>query len=645
MLKTAIDNTIAPYTRAENFLNETSFLIEKSIQNAQNEVYTEGILPEIRSLINEQLNPSYDNRLSISKTQGITGNFESKYEIPTSSKNKLNRLLKIMPNGSIGIAGPRGAGKSTLIHSFCSGWIEKFKDKPVVALMTSAPVDYEPRDFLLHIFSSVCKKVLDLNGEESQNYIVFSGDFQKSTFLPKNLFTTDGLVSISLVAIILFFLKEIDITFSNKNPFITFESSKSTISFLIAVILIFLVCLILFYPTFKKSIYKKMYQKKDENKIVTQTEIVRQAKQNIQIIKFQSSFSSGWSGALSFPFGIKGGISSAAMLSQNQLSLPEIVEKYCDFIELLSSEYEIIIGIDELDKISSSNKAHRFLNEIKGIFNLKNCYYLISVSENAISSFNKRGMPFRDAFDSSFDDIISVNHLDFKSSKELIRRRVIGMSVPFMCLCYLMSGGLARDLIRICRDLVEFHEQEPKKDNISSLSKEIIKKDIMSKISAMKIDGKKSSNAENGLAQEMIEKIYQLENSLETKSTLWTCCLDLMSVPERSLISSHDEQNENHESNFLKVQVGTYLYYVITVMDFFEKEHDKPTFEKLENSDMFDNLAKAHYFIGLCPKLAEKIVTDFRRENGMITNQPNQNQLTDIKLAQQMNIITSYNQA
>lgn len=38
------------------------------------------------------------------------------------------------------------------------------------------------------------------------------------------------------------------------------------------------------------------------------------------------------------------------------------------------------VGIDELDKIESAEQAQAFLNEIKGLFGVPGCQFLVSVS-------------------------------------------------------------------------------------------------------------------------------------------------------------------------------------------------------------------------------------------------------------------------
>jgi len=105
--------------------------------------------------------------------------------------------------------------------------------------------------------------------------------------------------------------------------------------------------------------------------------------------------------------------------------------------------------------MESDEKAHLFLNEIKAIFGVPGVFFLVSVSENAISSFERRGLPFRDVFDSSFDTIVYVGHLNLDGSKRILKRRTTGLPEPFIAFCHCLSGGLPRDLIRACRDMVE----------------------------------------------------------------------------------------------------------------------------------------------------------------------------------------------
>ena len=177
---------------------------------------------------------------------------------------------------------------------------------------------------------------------------------------------------------------------------------------------------------------------------------------NLLAIRFQRTFSSDWSGTAgigggSLPINIDSQWSRGASWARQPQTYPELVGRLREFIASLTRHYSVVIGIDELDKLESSAKAEQFLNDIKGIFGIRECYFLVSVSEEAAANFKGRGVPFRDVFDSCFDNVIIVSYLDHASAKQLLYGRVIGWPAPFIALCYVLSGGLARDLIRAAR--------------------------------------------------------------------------------------------------------------------------------------------------------------------------------------------------
>src|SRR5215213_6777640 len=133
----------------------------KAARKAADEaIIQNGIVPELRAEINALLTPSHDSVLSVSEAGGLAEVPNPKYEIDTEAKTKLGRLFEAMPGGSIGIAGPRGAGKSTLLRVFCEMPPTQMKQRKVLSVMTSAPVEYVAREFILHVFALVCQRVL-----------------------------------------------------------------------------------------------------------------------------------------------------------------------------------------------------------------------------------------------------------------------------------------------------------------------------------------------------------------------------------------------------------------------------------------------------------------------------------------------------
>jgi hypothetical protein len=166
----------------------------------------------------------------------------------------------------------------------------------------------------------------------------------------------------------------------------------------------------------------------------------------------------GWSGRFGLPKGVSTQLSRSISRAEQPLSYPEIVSEFRSFATIVAADVHrrgdrVFIGVDELDKIGSAEQAEHFLNEVKGIFGIPHLYFMVSVSDDALNAFERRGLPLRDAFDSSFDEILRVEPLSYNESRRLLYRRVIGLTEPYVALCHCLAGGLARDVIRAARQV------------------------------------------------------------------------------------------------------------------------------------------------------------------------------------------------
>lgn len=124
----------------------------------------------------------------------------------------------------------------------------------------------------------------------------------------------------------------------------------------------------------------------------------------------------------------------------------------------------IVIAVDELDKIAEPDKAHEFVNDIKGIFGIDGCLFLVAVSEDAISAFERRGIPVRDAFDSAFSEMVRMDAFTIEESRRWMGRRLLGVPEPFSRLCHCLSGGLPRDLRRSTVDMIDVVRETGSRD-------------------------------------------------------------------------------------------------------------------------------------------------------------------------------------
>jgi hypothetical protein len=200
----------------------------------------------------------------------------------------------------------------------------------------------------------------------------------------------------------------------------------------------------------------------------SESHLIETTREHLDRIAFQRSIQSGWTtqakiSALKVAE-VSGGLTGSRTLSEIARGFPEIVDDFRHYAEMVTDTYtKLIIGIDELDKIEDGSLARQFLNELKGIFGLPNCYFLVTVSEDALISFERRGATVRDVFDSSFDEIVEVPPLSLKECYDLLYSRVFGVPRPFMALAYVLAGGIARDVIRHTRTLLEMADNSASK--------------------------------------------------------------------------------------------------------------------------------------------------------------------------------------
>jgi hypothetical protein len=154
------------------------------------------------------------------------------------------------------------------------------------------------------------------------------------------------------------------------------------------------------------------------------------------------------------------GISRGGTASYTPWTLPELVGHTRRFMKdiaetFCSINYAIVIGIDEIDRIGSLDHAERFIGEIKAIFGVEKCFFLVAVAEDVGSIFAQRALAGRSILENAFDDIIVVEPLSLQETSDLLLKRVPGFTDSFVYLVHALSGGLPRELIRVTRRLVE----------------------------------------------------------------------------------------------------------------------------------------------------------------------------------------------
>ena len=606
---------------------------------------------------------------------GLAEVLNTRFEITTNSRQRVLRLVDSMRGASIGVAGPRGVGKTTLLWSLHQSGET---DPDVLSVFTSAPVQYDPRDFLLYLFSSVCDRVMEKQKgvresspwrqiEELRDSSLRSQLLRMRQFA--SLATSLGLILLVASGLLVVANVSAARSASASQPSTADSSTKpiqhatapasgslagSTLKkrtgdfdaimtaldlkpapFLLWGLILFISGMYLerygnprglmsgrllkAIPILVGARQDREQEAGDEQERDAKLDVLGKEARRLQmVIRFQQSYSSGWTGSLKLPVGIEGGINSALQWAERQQTLPEVVAEYRTFLQRVTQRYHrVILAVDELDKLESDEVAQKFLNGIKAIFGQQGCYYLISVSQNAMSSFERRGLPFRDAFDSSFDDVLQLDYLNLESSRRLIARRVMNVPHPFICFCYVMAGGLPRDLIRQCRALFEKRCAGAGPDvQLHGLCESLVMADWESKLTAITVEAQKIP------LERQTAKFIEVISAVGSRSPdapMWSrledadrCRQELSQAPEerddegvtkarKSLLSLHQE-------------VRSYLYFLATVMDVFGPTLNANTWNSYVANNTFGRLARVRQWMAINHEVAVLGTEALRRD-------------------------------
>lgn len=572
--------------------------------SAAEAAYREGLERTVQRWITERANRElgsiYSATLPELDPEGLAEVDDSDYEIPTEAQEEIESAIRHMPGGSIGVSGPRGAGKTTLLWRATAQAWQKQPEKVRAAIVVDAPVEYEARDFVLHLFARLCEAVLGPERVEAMRS--WEGGFGPSArpwplrtlaAFPKYL----GPVVFAIGAATYLSLLDAQGKLDPRDwePLaITTMAVGGVLTYL--TILASLPGLIRSLPNLRRR-----FRRRDGR-------LDLRAEQHLRQIWFQRTFSSGWSGALKVPIGVEVGAERGAQLAENQLSLPDVVSLYKGFARAVAREGQVRIGVDELDKMDDE-MARRFLNEIKVIFRVSGCFYLVSVSEDAMAYFERRGLPFRDVFDSSFDDVMRVGYLVYADSRRLLRRRVVGLPSQFIALGHVLGGGLARDVIRAARDICEQKTDE----SLAAVTEALCMEQMDSKCVAARVAVRRLQDPAQVIL--LSQWLASVEASIADPADLLDRCRSFEAELATKLGPAPGDQEalkQHREAVSIALEVITFAYFVVTLRELMPTLGTPETARGALHNGSIDRLAKARQAFAINPAEAWEAVSAVR---------------------------------
>jgi hypothetical protein len=577
------------------------------------------IAKRLRLEINSRQQEHFRTVMADVESRGLAEIEDPRNLIATEARRRLDRLLREMPGGSIGLSGPRGAGKSSLIRATCPSG----DDQPpgLLGIVVDAPVGFEPREFVLHLFAELCRAILGSDAVERLRrpdpFLRASGGVQTSRLVVPLIPPTLLLVGLAM------FLVNV----AGVDPGLMW-SIVVTLSGLVG---FWLVRRLRFRYTDDREPYRERFyagvsghERQQRFRFVYEM-----ARDRLSDIWFQQSFTTGWSGALKLPIGLEGGLSGSRELARQQLSMPDVVGELRRMVRALTEvqresdapPLQVRIGIDELDKIGLIDDARTFLNEIKVLFGIPRCFFLVSLSEDAMSDFERRGLPMRDVFDSSFDDVVRVPPLDAATSIALLRERTIGMPVPFMLLCHAMAGGLPRDVIRVAREILPDDDAE---HQLSDVAGRLVATQIAAKVDATLVASRRlPRTAELEGFQDWLQEVHARRP--DASGLLSTCQEDRPGL--RAALYRWPEIHGSKEAvTDLPGEMLGYCYFCATVLDVFTDNQpaaaQRPGSWEHDGEPLADELAEAQRAFAVHSRAAWEATSRVRTRIGVQTLPP-----------------------
>jgi len=241
---------------------------------------------------------------------------------------------------------------------------------------------------------------------------------------------------------------------------------------------------------------------------------------------------------------------------------PELVSAIRGVLTSITTRHgSVTIGIDELDKIETPEHASQFIDDVKGIFGVSGCHFLISVSEDALTQFERRGMPFRTSFDSAFDEIVTLKYFTLEESKRLLRSRILVVPLRFIALCHALSGGLPRDLLRISRHLYEL----PLPVELHEAASRLVSEELGRKTALMAASMQDSTLHPWSTLFAVWTDRARLD--ADSPSHLLATAAELSQLADRAVTSSTSLSDEDWKALRTCTEMATFIYFCATVLE------------------------------------------------------------------------------
>jgi hypothetical protein len=575
----------------------------------------------------------------------------------TTARDNLRAEIVHMSSGCIGVGGLLGSGKSTIIRDICQhryGTPEQLPPEkrsarpptrpaesahqhplPGLRLVVHAPLRFEPREFVVHLYSCLCEAVL---ADPWFNKPSFGGNVLGPILLADSGRLTAVLGG--LLACVFLVAAAALGYFADSHgwwaPHWFVHDGGDWWAWAGAAVLLLVALIVI--------------GRRTRNALLEVRQVIHlavDAKSRLRRLRYQRTYTLSHGGSLNGPAGAGISVGASREFAEQAMTLPELIDDYRDFAErvvaaLVEKEVErearmdksgrsdvrLIIGIDEMDHIAKAEDACKFLDEISALFGTTNCIYLIAVSADALAATDRRTVALKTSSTGLFDEMVWVDALPFHEAAVFLDGIASGMPAAVIALCYALSGGLPRELSRIARAVVGSGEGSPVALTVERATRQVTNAEIeaftrRAMASATLLD--------NGAAFNLLTPLSKLVRELTSewasghgdrppaRNPVNQDSLNIRVMAEARRLWATEFSAETAVTGEIIHSYIASLYFLLTVRDLFEKgaSHVSQLFNPdnwRENPDPagLRDLVDARAALSVSPRLAVGLVNEAR---------------------------------
>ena len=389
------------------------------------------------------------DRVSIRDGEELSAKAELANLISTEANSRLAIALSRRHGTAVALAGPRGSGKTELARTFTDLRPPGQADHRI-PLMLWAPTKYDAHTFLRRVLKELCIAIIAISSANSESNVrPFFPERRRQTNY--QIIIAGALIALGLTVVV---ARVAEVKISTIIPFLVGS------------------ILITGGLTMLLTIGRPHRLRPDSDAPIKQATIDKTT-ELLTRVEFVDTYTRTQAGdvKLEIPgYGMSASATQGSQFARLPLSDIDVVRELRDIVHAVAEEgWQVVIAIDELDKMRDAEEAMAFLNHIKVLFPIHGCSFIVSVSEDGWARFERRGLPRRDTFDSSFDEVVRVKMLTPAESRDFLKRRSSNITDTQALLCHCLSGGLPRDLLRAARQLGQLANRAPDKDGSGPL--------------------------------------------------------------------------------------------------------------------------------------------------------------------------------